>query len=303
MVRTRFLMGVIVSLLGSSLVAAHKRTVSPYKIIIQVSPPRCLSTASLRMWQARGDCEVLNEPFLAPFLLGDNINKDLINSQWRPEMVKSFEQKFREISLLAMNSHVFVKEISFTLVNFLRSQPSLLKNHQVHFVFLIRNPHNIICSYYKGVKRPNDTLWHEIGFHSTYEIYTMVKKWGVNKPVIVCAEDLCNDPYSAAQRLCESLDIPFMEHMLQWEDLGDSFEGVHEWHETKQSSATHYWHKDAIRSTGFHKPSEYEVDKKGYPTFSEVKKEHKKMCFEAYRINNEYYERLLNEKEKLEAAS
>ena len=276
-----------------------------HPIIVQVSPPRCLSTAALRMWQARGDCEVLNEPFIAPFLLKDMHKEDVIKTgQWRAQAPQSYDYVLRKILAMSESKPVFVKEISFALMDLMRTDATLLRNKNVQFVFLIRNPHHIISSYYKILKFVGKNFCYEIGFQALYELYELVEKYAHKKPIIVCAEDLYTNPYDTIQLLCHRLQIPFVEQMMQWEDLGDSFEGVREWHETKKLDVIHHWHKNAIRSTGFHKPSEYEVDQNGYPTFSEVVNMwDRELCFDAYEINKKYYDLLVQEKNRLEAAS
>ena len=270
---------------------------STHKIVIQVSPPRCLSTAALRMWQARCDFMVLNEPFTSAFVFTTQ-NTHTLPSNWCHENAPhTFEEVLQKILLMAESGPVFVKEESYALVDYLKSNPSLMQNANVHFIFLVRNPHDALSSYYKNHKKIFDNFSYLAGFEQCYKIFKMVQVYGAHKPIIICAEDLYSKPYETAQCMCTTLNIPFLERMLQWEDLGDSFTGITEWGEVKNPELTHYWHGAAINSTTFHKPNSYEVDAQGNPTFSEVKNDaDRQACFDAYYYNKAYYDLLLAEK-------
>jgi hypothetical protein len=289
---SRILVRAISLIIFSTLSATHK-------IIIQVSPPRCLSTACLRMWQAHGDFEVLNEPFISAFIGQSPADKQLTANWWRDGAPQSYDEAWQRIVDLAEHKPVFVKELGFILAPYLINNPEIIQNPQVHFVFLIRNPHSVIISDYQGHGKIIENFIYLAGFKPCYDIFKMVKHDGAHNPVIICAEDLYAHPNKTAEQLCKNLEIPFTQSMLQWKNLGTSFEGVKEWHELKNPELTHHWHGAAIQSTGFHEPHTYEVDENGKPTFSEVTDENdRKVCFEAYNFNKEYYELFLREKNK-----
>lgn len=280
-------------IIGSTVSASHK-------IIIQVSPPRCLSTASLRMWQSRGDFTVMNEPFIAAWVSQNVSDKVLTSSWWRSDAPLSYLEVEQKIVDLAKNGPVFVKEESFVIFDFLKQNPEFLYNPDVHFIFLIRNPHHAIISFYKGNQKIIERFSYLVGYQPCYETLNMVLQASTNTPIILCAEDLYNYPYVTAQELCKKLEISFTENMLQWQDLGASFTGVNEWHELKNPDLTHHWHGAAINSSGFHQPTLYDVDKDNNPTFSEIaNEEDRQACISAYYTNKLYYDLLLKEKYKL----
>lgn len=268
-----------------------------HKIIIQLSPPRCLSTASLRAWQARGDFQVMNEPFISAFILQDKVSKDVTGQWWRADAPLTFDAVHQKIMQMAQVGPVFVKEESFVIKAYLENNPSLLYDPNVHFIFLVRNPHHSIISFYKGHGGVVDNFSYYAGFQSCYEVFEMVQQLGINMPILLSAEDLYTDPYETTELLCAALGIPFLEHMLAWNNLGSSFTGVAEWHELKNPEMTHRWHGAAIRSTGFHRPYEYEEDEKGNPTFSEIENEaDRAVCIQAYHNNKKYYDLLWDQK-------
>ena len=273
-----------------------------HKIIIQVSPPRCLSTASLRAWQARGDCEVMNEPFMSAFMFQDEGSREVTNKWLRADTPTSFKDVEQKIVQMSHKSMVFVKEISFALLAYLKRNTSLAQNPDVYFVFLIRNPANTVHSFYK--KQHDDQLINNfsyyVGFETCYAAFQMISACCINKPIIVHAEDIYAQPRQTMEWLCKEIQIPFLETMLQWNNLGNEFTGIKEWYELKRAEHTYYWHGDAIKSTGFHTPNVVcELDSLGNPTYGEIANEKDRMiCLEAYRHNKIYYDLLVQEKNK-----
>lgn len=262
------------------------------KIVIQVSPPRCLSTASLRMWQARGDFNVWNEPFVCPFARND---KTIPKVWWREDGFKTFEEVEKRILERAQDGPLFIKAESYAIVMFFEKCPALLTDPRVHFVFLVRNPHHAILSLYRGLQEIDDAFSYFVGFKACYDVYKKARVYGVNQPIVLHAEALYTEPFDAAKRLCQALEVPFMETMLQWQSLGDSFTGVNEWQEVKVQKYTYHWHGDAIKSTGFHQPTSYELNDQGSPTFSEVKDKDRSEVIKAYKDNLTFYEQLIQD--------
>ncbi len=113
-------------------------------------------------------------------------------------------------------------------------------------------------------------------------------------PAIVFTQDLYNNPEATIRKFCNDVNIPYIEHALSWHSLGEDFDGTQEWHETKSFEMMHHWHKDAILSTQFKQPTQYEVDAQGNPTFSEIADPHDRQgCIEAYQENLKYYQEIL----------
>lgn len=283
-----------IALVGISFIAA-----ATHKIVIQVSPPRCLSTASLRMWQARGDFIVMNEPFMAAFCIQEASGKA---SGWndadfyREGIPQTFEDAYQFVMSHTEQGPVFVKELSIFLAEYLRNHHELITNPNVHFIFLLRNPHDAISSFYRANKGIIENFSYLVGYQACYEIWRIVDEIGANKPHIFSAEDLCNNSYTTAQAVCNAVDIPFVDHMLHWDNLGEAFAG-NEWHELKTYAFTHKWHQPAITSTCFHKPTTYAVDSLGNPTFAEASSEADRIaCFSAYQENMVYYRLLMKQK-------
>ncbi len=290
----RILLLFFISFIFSS-VCAHN------KIIYFISPPRSLSVAFMRMMQARGDFLIMNEPSQYAFNL---INSpETVNDWFNENAYKTFEEVKKNIFENAQHASIFVKEISFAVQDFLLNDSEFIKNPHVYFVFLIRNPHHAVISFYKKIQQNFEifesdnahyTFSDVIGYKSLYEIIYGIKQNSTKPITIILSEELYTNPEETVKKFCDDCHIPFIQDALTWQDLGDNFSGQSEWHELKKSDATQHWHNDAIRSNGFSKPSEYETDQNDNPTFSEIENlEHRNICIEAYKENLKYYNLIL----------
>ncbi len=260
-----------------------------HKIIYLISPPRSLSVAFTRMMQARGDFKIFHEPSQKAF---NSIHYPHYTHWYRDDASNTYMESKAQILLAAKNYPIFVKEMSFAIDEFITKDLELLNDPNVYFVFLLRKPHATTISFYNRSKCVINNLAHAIGYKSCLDIYHALSTISEKKPLILSTEDLYNDPSNTIQKFCDYCDIPFMPEALEWNDLGNNFSGVEEWHETKFQDTTQHWHGDAIHSTGFHKPHEYEVDEQGNPTFEEIAQEYRDEYIKAYEYNKPFYELL-----------
>lgn len=266
------------------------------KIVYLISPPRSMSVAFTRMMEARGDFAIFHEPSQYAY---DKIYYPELTATWfRDGALSTFDEVKKALLAKAEQKQVFAKEMSFAVENFLLNDLEFVQNPDVHFVFLVRNPHSTAISFYNKLG-----VWPEewnflLGYKAEYEIFQFVKKHAVHKPFIIFTEDLYQDPEKTIQAFCKRLEIPFIPESLQWEALSPDFTGEKEWHELKVPHHTHHWHGEAICSNGFSKPHSYEVDAQGNPTFSEIKNEKDRAVLQqAYFMHLPYYEKLKAEKD------
>lgn len=273
----------------------------PHKIIWLVSPPRSLSTALTRSVYARGDFQVMIEPSLRISRFGVANRGDFNPAHPDLSAPKNFPDLKKAVFTKVLDSHIFIKDIGSSVKNFLSNDPDLLKNKDVHFVFLVRDPHHSVLSMYKkqaeqGIKRAErlDAISRMIGYRSCYELFATLEEKAENKPVVLVAEDLYLNSEATLKELCAAIQIPYSEDMLHWEELGDDFTGE-EWCMNKKPKAMHIWHDDAIKSTGFKMPSQYAVDKFGNPTFAEVSDPKRRELWKAVYLENlKPYENFFN---------
>jgi hypothetical protein len=265
-----------------------------HPIIYLISPPRSLSVAFTRMMQARGDFEIFHEPSQRAYDL--IYYPELTKSWFREDAPKTFAEVKELILGVAQRKPVFVKEISFAVVEFLLNDPEFVQDPDLQFVFLLRNPHHVVISFYKKQTILPAGFDQLVGYEATYRIFQFVQENAARKPLILFTEDLYNEPEKTVKFFCDEVGVPYLPHSLEWSNLGDQFSGYVEWHEIKNPEITQHWHGEAIHSSGFGKPANYEVDEAGQPTFSEVKNEAmKEECEKAYKKNLPFYEQIIKD--------
>jgi hypothetical protein len=116
--------------------------------------------------------------------------------------------------------------------------------------FLIREPDQMIASLVKTY--PGAQL-ADTGLPQQCEIFDRVSDRLGRAPPVVLASDVLKDPRGILARLCEALDIPFLEQMLSWAPGPRPTDGV--W-------AAH-WYAAVEASTGFEpwRPKKVELPK------------------------------------------
>lgn len=263
----------------------------PERIVFLISPPRSMSAACARMMQARGDFEVFHEPFHLSYVC--QFHPYHAPYVFVPGTHATYEEVKQTLFDTAKSKAVFVKEVSFDLEYYLLHDLELIRDERVHFVFLMRDPHSSVISFYKKSQFCPATLNYLIGYEPLYNIFQTVKNESPNQIVFLSAEQMAEHPEETVKKLCEELDIPFLHHALHWASLDDGFDVHAEWHEMKIDQAVQQWHQDALESTGFKQLSRYARDSDGSPTFEEIGNlEHREKYRECYLHNLKFYELL-----------
>lgn len=244
------------------------------------------------MMQARGDFAIFNE---AAEQMMCRIHYKHLAEVWFRENTPLTYADVKKGWFEALSTRpVFAKEMGYCLKDSFIQDDDFIRNPDVHFVFLMRDPHSVIVSFYKKCGGIPYNFNELLGFKALDELLQKIKAEAAHPPVIVHSQELSEHPKTVVANFCKQVGIPFIESALAWPDLGDDFTGVIEWHETKKKTETHIWHGDAIHSTGFIPLKTYAADPSGNPTFEEIENPaDRAACFEAYNFNKSYYERLL----------
>lgn len=197
------------------------------------SGPRTISTAMLRAWGARADCQVVDEPLYAYYLDRTGLDhpgrEDILGAQptdWRavvaglasgpvPPGCAVYYQKH-------MTHHV-LPEVELSTMDGLRH------------AFLIRDPELLLASYAEVRTAP--TL-ADLGLPQQVELF---ERFG--GPVLD-SQDVLADPERMLRALCSALDVAFDPAMLSWPAGRSSTDGV--WAE--------HWYAGVWASTGFRAP-------------------------------------------------
>ncbi len=200
------------------------------------SGPRNISTAMMRAWENRTDCEVIDEPFYGYFLehtgiehpmrekILENTNTDL-NSiirqvQCRPE------------SGLFYHKHISTHMLEHIPLDWLA---------EVENLFLIRDPRYMVASY---TAKRNQTTAADLGYTQLQTLYEAACELPGKAPLVIDSRRFLEKPEVYLRYICNHLAIDFQENMLRWPAGTRPSDGV--WHE--------HWYDSVKSSTGFGAP-------------------------------------------------
>lgn len=198
------------------------------------SSPRNISTALMYSFAQRTDTTVVDEPLYAHYLSKTNTE---VEHPGTPEILASQSQDgnqvVEEVILGPYPTPVaFFKQMTHHLI--VLDEAFL---GQTDHILLIRDPKAIINSYAKVIPNPSHA---DIGIQKQVELFRKLKKLNRLKAVLDTTQLLLN-PSQVLTQLCEQLEIPFDESMLQWEAGPRKEDGV--W--------APYWYANVHQSTGF----------------------------------------------------
>ncbi|MCI5052720.1 MAG: hypothetical protein MRY21_06265 [Simkaniaceae bacterium] len=262
------------------------------KIVYMISGPRACSTVFMRMIEARGDFKLFHEPTMAIF--GQRSVPELAGQWYNEAAFTDYAKMKKEIYQAQSQGNVFVKDISFCSQEFIFSDPEFVSNQNVHFLFLIRNPHESMLSFYlkTGFMLPN--LSELVGLKQLYAEYLQVKALNPNRTKILLVDAYFKDFYGSTKKLCEHLNLPFVEHAFAWKNHGKNYTGKEKWHEQKQVGEFQKWHGRAVQSERVEAVTKYATDEEGNPTFVEaLTEEDRPVLLNIFEEQMQYYQRFL----------
>lgn len=181
-------------------------------------------------------------------------------------------------------NYVCVKGVSDPCKEFLQQNVWYAKLPNVHFVFLIRKPADLLLSLYRiyPEMRYEDKQW--VSLDGVQQAFEIAGKVNTNIHILFF-EDLVKHPRNIINSLCERVGYPFSERALTWQALGDNFWGEN-WHEKKIEKRFEQFHGTLRKCTGFKKPTQYKHDACGQTVFSDVIDDQKRLMLR--KINKEF---------------
>ena len=206
------------------------------KIIAMWSGPRNLSTALMYSFENRGDTKIEDEPFYGYFLS----NNEIIHPE-RDVIINIMEtDKCKLISYLSdienlKNERIWYQKQMTHHIN-INDYISWIKH--ITNCFLIRNPIEVISSYKKIYSEVSMNL---IGLEQQNKIFDYVLNNINDKPLVIDAYDLRNNPESILKKACQKLNINFTKKMLHWPEGPKKNEGV--WGK--------FWYQNVWNTTSF----------------------------------------------------
>lgn len=198
------------------------------------SGPRNLSTALMRSWENRPDCEVVDEPLYTAFLAATGIDhpgRDTAlaagPTDWREAVrrLRDPEPGHVRVHYAKHMAHHLLAEMEVGWVA------------EATCVLLIRDPAEVVASYLHS--RP-DVTPDDIGLAQQVRLLDTLRDTGQDPPVID-AGDFLRDPRAHLEWWCDWLGLPFTERMLSWPPGPRASDGV--W--------APYWYDTVVASTGF----------------------------------------------------
>lgn len=199
------------------------------------SGPRNISTAMMRSFENRADCQVVDEPFYAAYLAATGLEHPM-----REAVLASQPQAWGEVvaRLEALDGPlVYEKHMTHhMLAGFGLDWLAGRRN-----AFLIRDPAEVVASY--AVKRAQPTL-EDIGVVRQRELFEREADRLGRAPPVVRGADVLAGPEATLRALCAALGIAFDPAMLAWPAGRRASDGV--WAPA--------WYDAVERSTGFAAP-------------------------------------------------
>ncbi|MEO6064813.1 MAG: hypothetical protein ABIP49_03395 [Lysobacterales bacterium] len=207
------------------------------------SGPRNISTAMMRAWENRRDCEVSDEPLYAHYLAHTRLDHPA-----RDEVIAAGDTDWRRV----VESLTSGRAPGGAAVWYQKHMTHHLLPHIDHDwiaglrnVLLIRNPREVVASYLRS--RASVTP-DDIGLPQQAALYDELAATG-DPPPVLDAGDFLRAPEAHLRALCEWLDVPFSARMLHWPKGRRASDGI--W-------APH-WYAHVWDSTGFEAPPTREI--------------------------------------------
>jgi len=193
------------------------------------SGPRSISTALMRSWGNRLDCNVVDEPLYAYYLAQTGSDHP-----GRDEVIASGETSWRAVvsELTApVDGIYYQKHMAQHLIPDLpRDWIGSLTN-----VLLVRDPFEVVASY---MRSRSDVVDSDFGLVQQCELYEHFEALPV-----IDSSDFLRDPEGYLRWLCAHIGVDFVESMLGWPAGPRDSDGV--W--------APYWYETVLTSTSFEK--------------------------------------------------
>jgi len=199
------------------------------------SGPRNISTAMMRSFGSRAECQVVDEPFYAAYLAATGLEHPM-----RAEVLASQPQDWGAVvdGLERLGAPlVYEKHMTHHMVDGVDLGWTARRRN----AFLIRDPAEVLASY--SAKRAEATLT-DIGIVRQRELFEREADRLGHAPPVVRGADVLADAPAMLAALCAALGIAFDPAMLSWPPGPRESDGV--WAPA--------WYDAVVRSTGFEPP-------------------------------------------------
>jgi len=208
------------------------------KTLVMWSGPRNLSTALMRSFGRRPDCQVWDEPFYAAYLAETGIIHPM-----RDEIIDDGISEPNDVITACLapptspNTIFYQKHMTQHMLDAI----DLTWIDDVVNAFLIRSPERVLASYAK--KRAEVTA-ADLGYSKQKQLFDRICDRTGKVPVVIDSTDIRQSPERALRALCTEFEIPYVSQMLSWPAGPSSDDGI--WGK--------HWYDAIWKSTGFAPP-------------------------------------------------
>lgn len=207
------------------------------KRIAMWSGPRNISTAMMRSWENRSDCEVIDEPFYAYYLQQTQSPHPMFD-----EIVASQSSDFKAVAQsLSQRPSASLIQYQKHMTHHMLDHCDLSWTKHLSHCFLIRDPAFVVNSYTNSRGECNA---QDIGIKRQYELYEAISAINGRSIPVVDSVSVLQDPKHTIQAMCEALGISFTADMLSWPAGTRDSDGI--W--------SKHWYRSVEGSTGFAAP-------------------------------------------------
>jgi len=205
-------------------------------IIAMWSGPRNISTAMMRAWENRSDCNVIDEPFYGHFLAHTGIDHPM-RDRILASMQTSLDKVINQVQQKPATGLVYQKHISTHMLEHI----PLDWLDKVENIFLIRDPRYMVASY---TAKRDGTNAADLGYTQLETLFNFACEIPGPTPLVIDSRCFLEQPEAYLKTICNRLNIEFQPDMLHWPSGARDSDGV--WHE--------HWYDSVKASTCFGTP-------------------------------------------------
>jgi len=203
------------------------------------SGPRNISTAMMRAWENRPDCEVWDEPFYAAWLLESGERHP-----GRAATLARHESDRATVAAACAGPGPEGKAIFYQkqMAHHAPEGADLGFARGARHFHLIRDPRRVAASY---ARRHDGASAALLGFERQAALVAELDRLTGTRWPVIDAETVLENPRAALTALCRAIGVPFDDAMLAWPPGRRGADGA--W--------APYWYDAVEASTGFAPPS------------------------------------------------
>jgi len=199
------------------------------------SGPRNISTAMMRSWENRSDCEVIDEPFYAYYLKNTQSPHPYFE-----EILASQSSSYDEVTKQLTDIQTAQIQYQKHMTHHMLEGVVLRWTQHLQHCFLIRDPHEIVNSYTNS--RGKCTV-EDIGIIRQAQLYKKISAITGKDIPVMDSNAVLSNPHLMITKMCEALSIEFEPNMLSWPQGSRKSDGV--W--------AKHWYHSVEASNGFAK--------------------------------------------------